>query len=96
MTETGVSLILNRQDAIIEPSKMIGGKIMARDYGKEYKREKEQGKLVKAKVSPEVFDDFTAKTEMNGTNKNAVLKACIEAYTYGDLYIDSNGNPKTK
>ena len=50
-----------------------------RNYSKEYKRE---------------FEAFTAKTELNGTNKNAVLKACAEAYTYGNLIIDENGKPK--
>jgi hypothetical protein len=69
---------------------------MAVDYKKRYQREKDQEKLVGVKIKPQVFEDFTAKAELNGTNKNAVLKACIEAYTYGDLYIDPHGNPRTK
>lgn len=66
----------------------------ARDYGKEYEREKSRSKILPIKVTPELFEAFTAKTELNGTNKNAVLKACAEAYTYGNLIIDENGKPK--
>lgn len=65
-----------------------------RDYKKEYDREKIRSKILPIKVTPELFDDFTAKAELNGTNKNAVLKACAEAYTYGNLIIDENGKPK--
>lgn len=56
-----------------------------RNYSKEYKREKDKKKLIGVGVTPEFFEAFTAKTELNGTNKNAVLKACAEAYTYGNL-----------
>lgn len=65
-----------------------------RDYKREYEREKNQTKHIGLKVTPEFFDDFTAKAELNGTNKNAVLKACAEAYTYGNLIIDENGKPQ--
>ena len=53
-----------------------------RDYGKEYEREKSRAKIIPIKVSPEFFDAFTAKTELDGTSKNTVLKGCAEAYTY--------------
>ena len=65
-----------------------------RNYSKEYKHEKDKKKLIGVGVTPEFFEAFTAKTELNGTNKNAVLKACAEAYTYGNLIIDENGKPK--
>ena len=65
-----------------------------RDYHKEYENRKAKKKLIDVQVTPEFFDDFTAKAELNGTNKNAVLKACAEAYTYGNLIIDENGKPK--
>ena len=65
-----------------------------RNYSKEYKREKDKKKLIGVGVTPEFFEAFTAKTELNGTNKNAVLKACAEAYTYGNLIIDESGKPK--
>ena len=65
-----------------------------RNYSKEYKREKDKKKLIGVGVTPEFFEAFTAKAELNGTNKNAVLKACAEAYTYGNLIIDENGKPK--
>lgn len=65
-----------------------------RDYKKEYENEKTRSKILPIKVTPEFFDDFTAKAELNGTNKNAVLKACAEAYTYGNLIIDENGKPQ--
>ena len=65
-----------------------------RDYKKEYDREKICSKILPIKVTPELFDDFTAKAELNGTNKNTVLKACAEAYTYGNLIIDENGKPQ--
>lgn len=65
-----------------------------RDYKKEYEHEKTRSKILPIKVTPELFDAFTAKAELNGTNKNAVLKACAEAYTYGNLIIDENGKPK--
>lgn len=67
-----------------------------RDYGKEYEREKSRAKIIPIKVSPEFFDAFTAKTELDGTSKNAVLKACAEAYTYGNLILDENGKPQIK
>lgn len=67
-----------------------------RDYHKEYENRKTKKKLIGVQVVPELFDDFTAKTELNGTNKNAVLKACAEAYTYGNLIIDENGKPQIK
>lgn len=65
-----------------------------RNYHKEYERDKDRKKLIGVGVTPEFFDDFTAKAELNGTNKNAVLKACAEAYTYGNLIIDENGKPQ--
>lgn len=72
-----------------------GGATMAdRDYRKEYEREREQGKKIGVKVTPEFFNQFTEKTEQNGTNKNAVLKACAEAYVSGNLIIDENGKPQ--
>ena len=43
-----------------------------RNYSKEYKREKDKKKLIGVGVTPEFFEAFTAKTELNGTNKNAV------------------------
>ena len=67
-----------------------------RDYKKEYERERDQTKHIGLKVDPVLFEAFTAKTELNGTNKNAVLKACAEAYTYGNLIIDENGKPQIK
>lgn len=70
------------------------GMMATRNYSKEYKREKDKKKLIGVGVTPEFFEAFTAKTELNGTNKNAVLKACAEAYTYGNLIIDENGKPK--
>jgi hypothetical protein len=89
-----LSLTAIRQNDIIVPSRK-GGAIMAnRDYKKEYAREKDQSKHIGLKVEPTLFDAFTAKTELNGTTKNAVLKACAEAYTYGNLIIDENGKPK--
>lgn len=66
-----------------------------RDYHKEYERDKSKKKNVGVQITPDLFDAFTAKTELNGTTKNAVLKACAEAYTYGNLIIDENGKPKT-
>lgn len=65
-----------------------------RDYKKEYQQSKDKAKLIGLKVDADFFDAFTAKAELNGTNKNAVLKACAEAYTYGNLIIDENGKPK--
>ena len=65
-----------------------------REYKKEYARERDQSKHIGLKVDPTLFDNFTAKAELNGTNKNAVLKACAEAYTYGNLIIDENGKPQ--
>lgn len=73
-----------------------GGAAMAeRNYRKEYERERDQGKKIGVKVTPELFNAFTVKTEQNSTNKNAVLKACAEAYVSGKLIIDENGEPKT-
>lgn len=85
-----------KKSAIIAPRNKIGGVTMAanRDYKKEYAREKNQSKHIGLKVEPTLFEAFTAKTELNGTTKNAVLKACAEAYTYGNLIIDENGKPK--
>lgn len=88
-------MILNHQNAIIEPLK-VGGSAMARDYSKEYQREKDQSKRIVVKVKPQVFDALHAKCEEKATSPNAVLKACVEAYLLDNLYIDSNGNPKTK
>ena len=87
-----------KKSAIIAPRNKIGGVTMAtnRDYGKEYEREKARAKIIPIKVSPELFDAFTAKTERDGTSKNAVLKACAEAYTYGNLILDENGKPQIK
>ena len=65
-----------------------------RDYKKEYQQSKDKAKLIGLKVDADFFDAFTAKAELNGTNKNAILKACAEAYTYGNLIIDENGKPK--
>lgn len=65
-----------------------------RDYKKEYQREKEQSKHIGVKVEPKLFEDFTAKAELNGTNKNALLKAFIEAYTYGDVEIRVDENKR--
>lgn len=91
-----LSLTQVRHNDIIVPSRK-GGAIMAeRDYHKEYENRKTKKKLIGVQVVPEFFDDFTAKTELNGTNKNAVLKACAEAYTYGNLIIDENGKPQIK
>lgn len=70
-----LSLTQVRQNDIIVPSRK-GGAIMAeRDYKKEYAREKDQSKHIGLKVEPTLFEAFTAKTELNGTTKNAVLKA---------------------
>lgn len=89
-----LSLTQVRRNDIIVPSRK-GGAIMAeRDYKKEYAREKDQSKHIGLKVEPTLFEAFTAKTELNGTTKNAVLKACAEAYTYGNLIIDENGKPQ--
>jgi hypothetical protein len=89
-----LSLTAIRQNDIITPSRK-GGAIMAeRDYHKEYERDKSKKKNVGVQITPDLFDAFTAKTELNGTTKNAVLKACAEAYTYGNLIIDENGKPK--
>ena len=85
-----------KKSAIIAPRNKIGGVTMAanRDYHKEYERDKSKKKNVGVQITPDLFDAFTAKTELNGTTKNAVLKACAEAYTYGNLIIDENGKPK--
>jgi hypothetical protein len=91
---TTLSLTVIRQNDIIVPSRK-GGAIMAnRDYKKEYQQSKDKAKLIGLKVDADFFDAFTAKAELNGTNKNAILKACAEAYTYGNLIIDENGKPK--
>ena len=62
-----------------------------RDYHKEYERDKKSKKLIGVQVTPEFFNEFTKIAEANGTNKNAVLKLCAEAYTSGKLIIDENG-----
>lgn len=58
----------------------------ARDYAKEWQREKEhraqtEGR-VSVKMTPELADAFTKKCAQNGTTKNAVLKSYIERYVY--------------
>lgn len=54
-----------------------------RDYKREWETEKARGvKLVGAKISEQLKDDFEAKCESNNTTKNAVLKSYIERYTY--------------
>ena len=57
-----------------------------RDYAKEYAREKEsrqaREKMVGAKLSKQLADDFEKKCAENGKTKNAVLKRYIERYTY--------------
>lgn len=86
----------SKKSAIIAPRNKIGGVTMAanRDYKKEYQQSKDKAKLIGLKVDADFFDAFTAKAELNGTNKNAILKACAEAYTYGNLIIDENGKPQ--
>nr|DAT26387.1 MAG TPA: repressor [Bacteriophage sp.] len=84
-----------KKSAIIALRNKIGGVTMAnRDYHKEYERDKSKKKIMSIQVTPELFDAFTAKAELNGIAKNAILKACAEAYTYGNLIIDENGKPQ--
>lgn len=59
---------------------------MPRDYKRErLQPNKQNKKLVSVEVQKNVFEDFTAKCELQGTNKNAFLKDCIDAFTYGTL-----------
>ena len=57
-----------------------------RDYAKEYAKEREKRlareKMVGAKLSRQLADEFEAKCTRNGKTKNAVLKSYIERYTY--------------
>lgn len=53
-----------------------------RNYQKEYQAKKEKHKQIACMVSPTLFDDFTAKCELNNTTKNAIIKQWIEEYTY--------------
>lgn len=59
---------------------------MPRDYKKErLQPNKLNKKLIGVEVKKEIFEDFTAKCELQGTSKNAFLKECIDAFTYGTL-----------
>jgi len=57
-----------------------------RDYAKEWEREKERRlekeKMVGAKLSRQVANDFEQQCSANGKTKNAVLKSYILRYTY--------------
>ena len=57
-----------------------------RDYAKEWEREKERRlekeKMVGAKLSRQVADDFEKKCAEHNSTKNAVLKSYIMRYTY--------------
>ena len=56
-----------------------------RNLQREYQTAKARGEtLIGVKVPKQVADCFTAKCTQNGTTKNAVLKAYILQYTYGD------------
>lgn len=62
-----------------------------RDYAKEWQYEKARGIIkIGVKVPQQLHDDFTAKCEQNGTNRNAVLKSYIERYTYQDFDQEIN------
>ena len=53
-----------------------------RDYGKEYKKTMESNSQIAIKIPKQLFEDFSAKVESNGTNKRTVLLQMIEDYTY--------------
>ena len=40
---------------------------------------KDKMKLISASVTPEIFEQFTAKCEAQNTTKNAIIKQWIEA-----------------
>ena len=57
-----------------------------RDLKREWQLEKERTKgresRVVVKIDTSTNEAFMAKCELNGTNRNAVLKRYIERYTY--------------
>jgi len=54
----------------------------SRDYSKEYKKTMESNSQIAIKIPKQLFEDFSAKVELNDTNKRTVLLQLIENYTY--------------
>lgn len=59
---------------------------MPRDYKKEYQNAKSRDTMKRiVTVVPNVlFEDFSAKCEMEGVSKNSVIRNYIETYVYGE------------
>lgn len=55
-----------------------------RNLKQEYQISKKYSKTFTINVSPQLFEDFTAKVSLSNTNKNALIKQWITNYTYGD------------
>lgn len=55
-----------------------------RDCRKEYKKTMESNSQIAIKIPKQLFEDFSAKVEQNGTNKRAALLKMIEEYTYNN------------
>lgn len=53
-----------------------------RDYKRENELRKNKEKSIRCVMSPRLFEDFSAKCELNGTTKNGLIKKWIEEYTY--------------
>ena len=62
---------------------------MPRDYKKEYAREKNKDyrnkdERIIFRVRRNLFEDFSAKCEMNGVSKTKVLTEFVESYVFDD------------
>lgn len=55
-----------------------------RDYKHENELRKGKEKSIRCVLKPQLYDDFTAKCELNGETKNGLIKKWIEKYTYSD------------
>lgn len=55
-----------------------------RNYSLEYQRERNNKRNLTCSLTPQLYDDFTAKCELNGETKNGLIKKWIEKYTYSD------------